>query len=60
MSALTPQEARKHVTYTLLPGGVGVGVWWFVWGAKGFWWGVVYGACWPIWLGYRLAERLLS
>ena len=38
--------------------GFGIGVWWFVWGAKSFWWGVVYGAFWPVWLGYRAAAWL--
>lgn len=39
--------------------GVGVGVFWAAWGYYGFWWGLVYGLAWPIWLGYRLAEYLL-
>ena len=34
------------------------GVFWFVWAAKGFWWGVLFGLAWPIWIGYRLAEYL--
>ena len=41
------------------PAGVGFGVWWFVWGAKGFWWGVLYGLFWPIWVGYHIAAWLL-
>lgn len=40
--------------------GVGFGIFWVAWGKFGFWWGVLYGACWPIWLGYRLAEYLLK
>ncbi len=47
------EHVKKH-----WPSGVGFGVWWFVWGAKGFWWGVLYGLFWPIWGGYRLAEWL--
>ena len=39
---------------------VGLGVFWFVWGHYGFWWGVLYGLCWPVWAGYRLAEALLG
>ena len=39
--------------------GVGFGVFWFVWGKYGFWWGVLYGVFWETWLGYRLAEWLL-
>jgi hypothetical protein len=39
---------------------VGIGVWWFVWGAKGFWWGVLYGLGWEIWVGYRLAEFFMK
>lgn len=42
------------------PFGIGLGVWWFVWGVKGFWWGVLYGLCWPIWIGYRLAAFLFG
>jgi len=38
---------------------VGLGVFWFVWGAKGFWWGLWYGAFWPSWVGYRLAAWLM-
>lgn len=34
------------------------GVFWFVWAAKGFWWGLLYGLGWPVWVGYRLAEFL--
>jgi hypothetical protein len=44
----------------VFPFGIGLGVWWFVWGAKGFWWGVLYGACWPIWAGYHLAAFLIG
>ena len=40
--------------------GVGLGVWWYVWSLYGFWWGVLYGAFWPIWVGYRMAAYLLS
>ena len=34
----------------------GIGVFWFVWGKLGFWWGVLYGIFWPVWAGYRIAE----
>lgn len=37
---------------------VGVGVFWYVWGVKGFWWGTLYGVFWTIWVGYRLAGWL--
>jgi hypothetical protein len=40
--------------------GFGLGVWWYVWGVKGFWWGLLYGFFWPIWLGYHVAELLLG
>lgn len=36
--------------------GAGIGVFWFVWGKLGFWWGLLYGFSWPIWIGYRIAE----
>ena len=38
--------------------GIGLGVWWVVWSVKGFWWGVLYGLGWPVWVGYRMAEFL--
>ncbi len=41
-------------------GGVGFGVAWHVWSVYGFWWGVLYGAFWPVWLGHRLAGYLLG
>lgn len=37
---------------------VSAGVFWFVWGARGFWWGVLYAVFWPVWLGFRMAETL--
>lgn len=37
-----------------------LGVWWFVWGKFGFWWGVLYGLFWQVWIGYRLAAWLLG
>lgn len=39
---------------------IAIGVWWFVWGVKGFWWGALYGLGWPVWLGYRVAEYALK
>lgn len=39
---------------------VAIGVWWYVWGIYGFWWGVCYGFFWPVWLGYRLAAYALA
>ena len=40
-------------------GGIGSGVFWYVWGKLGFGWALVYGFFWPIWLGYHLAAKLL-
>lgn len=40
--------------------GFGVGVFWYVWGQLGFWWGLLYGLFWQVWVGYRLAELLLK
>lgn len=37
----------------------GLGVLWHVWSSYGFWWGLIYGAFWQIWLGYRVAAWLL-
>lgn len=39
---------------------IGVGVWWYVWGLYGFWWGALYGIGWEVWVGYRLASYLLG
>jgi len=39
---------------------VSIGVWWYVWGIYGFWWGVCYGFFWPVWLGFRLAAYALA
>jgi hypothetical protein len=53
--------ADNRVTVRIGTGwAIGIGVWWFVWGAKGFWWGVLYGTFWPVWVGYRLADALLE
>jgi hypothetical protein len=46
-----------HVAGT---GGIGIGIWWYVWGIYGFWWGALYGIGWPIWVGFRLAKYLLT
>ena len=51
--------SETTTTYRAWPMGIGFGVWWFVWGVKGFWWGVLYGLCWPIWIGYHMAAWLL-
>lgn len=37
-----------------------MGVFWYVWGLYGFWWGLAYGLFWQIWLGYRIAAYVLS
>jgi len=50
-------------TTTIISGnlaGLGSGVFWFVWGYYGFWWGILYGLFWPMWIGYRIAEYLLA
>lgn len=39
---------------------IAIGVWWYVWGVYGFWWGVFYGFFWPVWIGFRLAHYLLT
>jgi hypothetical protein len=47
---------HTHNNISRLPTiGVGLGVGWYVWGVKGFWWGVLCGGFWPIWLGYHIA-----
>jgi hypothetical protein len=52
---------NNHVTYFAIPSvSIAIGVWWYVWGAYGFWWGVLYGLFWPIWLGFRIAAYLIG
>lgn len=53
---MTTTTTRMRATF---PFGIGFGVFWYVWGHLGFWWGVLYGACWPVWIGYRIAAWLL-
>lgn len=43
-----------------IDGAIGVGVFWFIWGHYGFWWGVLYGLSWPFWVGYKLAAFLVT
>jgi hypothetical protein len=47
-----------HAGIAIIPASVGLGVFWYVWGAQGFWWGWLYGLFWHVWVGYRLAEYL--
>jgi len=53
---MTNIESRV-VTYSF--SAIGWGVLWYVWGLYGFWWGLLYGVFWQVWVGYRLAEYLL-
>jgi hypothetical protein len=39
--------------------GIGIGVWWYIWGTYGFWWGVLYGVFWEVWVGFKLATYLV-
>lgn len=39
-------------------GGAGFGVFWYALGTVGFWWALLYGIFWPVWLGFRVAEAL--
>jgi hypothetical protein len=54
------ERVAEHVTYRSAAAGIGIGVWWYVWGVYGFWWGVLYGFFWPVWIGFRLAAYLLA
>lgn len=56
MSEATKESSSGTVSISW--GGVGLGVWWFIWGKYGFWWGVLYGAFWPVWGGWHLAAFL--
>lgn len=40
--------------------GMGLGVFWAVWGVHGFFWALLYGFFWPVWFGYRAALYLLA
>jgi len=58
---MNEQSETKYVASGF--GGVGTGVCWYIWtkgtlSAATFFWGLLYGAFWPVWLGYRLAEIL--
>jgi hypothetical protein len=39
--------------------GLGLGIFWAAKSYVGVWWAMVYGLCWPTWLGFRLATYLL-
>lgn len=40
--------------------GINLGVFWYVWGLYGFWWGVLYGIGAPVWIGFRIASYFLG
>lgn len=50
----------SRITSVAIVSGVGIGVFWYVWGAVGFWWGVLYGLFWQVWVGYRMARWLFG
>jgi len=61
----TPTEVKvvNTVTTTSVGGfslSVAGGVFWYVWGVYGFWWGLLYGFFWPVWVGYRMAWYFLG
>jgi hypothetical protein len=39
---------------------VGIGVFWCAWGAYGFWWALLCGMFWEVWVGFRLAQFLVE
>lgn len=54
------EDKTINIAYPLIGvSGIGLGVFWAVWGFYGFWWGLLYGIFWPIWFGYRAALYLL-
>lgn len=64
---LSREPVNVKVTNTVTTTSVGSfglsvagGVWWYVWGVYGFWWGLLYGFFWPVWVGYRLAAYFLG
>jgi hypothetical protein len=56
MSEKTPVKVTVSNAFL---SGFGLGVFWSAWDAVGFWWALLYGMFWPVWLGYLLAEKLL-
>ena len=53
--------SKERTTISLATGtGFGFGVFWFVWGYYGIWWGILYGIFWIPWLGYRFAQWMFS
>lgn len=53
----TTQTVHHRYRY-LGVSGIGLGVFWGIWGVYGFWWGLLYGLFWPVWFGYRAALYL--
>ena len=51
---------KRSYHYSLPTFWVALGVFWYVWGAKGFWWGVFYGLFWKFIAGYHLAAWLVT
>lgn len=50
-----------NIAYPLIGvSGMGLGVFWAVWGVHGFFWALLYGFFWPVWFGYRAALYLLA
>ena len=40
--------------------GIGIGAWWHIWGIYGFWWGMLYGVFWEVWVGIKLVHYLVN
>jgi len=38
--------------------GMAAGTFWFVWDKLGFWWGLVYGVFWTVYVGFKIAGFL--
>lgn len=53
-------DTQTQTVSATVPFGVGFGVFWFVWGVHGFFWALLYGAFWPLWVGYRVAALFLA
>lgn len=50
----------KNARNVVIWSGAGWGFMWAVWDVYGFWWALLYGAFWPIWVSYHFARWMLA
>jgi len=49
---------NNYFVYSFPP--IGIGIFWSAWHHYNFWWGLLYGGFWPVWVGFRFAEWLFK